>query len=68
MPPATVTLRQLEQLARAFDAISDETGARYSAGAFVAFVRDELAALSDLHELRREHLEAGALRRWAAAR
>lgn len=37
----TLTLEDLEQLARIFDEISDETGARYSAVAFVAWMRAE---------------------------
>ena len=39
--PRNLSLEQLDRLARAFDEISDETGARYSAGAFVRWLRAE---------------------------
>jgi hypothetical protein len=37
-----LTLPRLELYAIAFDEISDETGAHYSAGAFVAWLKAEL--------------------------
>lgn len=53
IPPATdaLTVDELRQLARLFDAISDETGARYAAVAFVDFVRAELADADELADV-----------------
>jgi membrane-bound inhibitor of C-type lysozyme len=39
--PRNLSLEQLDRQARTFADISDETGARYSAGAFVRWLRAE---------------------------
>lgn len=57
-----LTLAQLDHMAAAFDRISDETGARYSAAAFAEYVRDELKAQSN-RSMTREHQRVGARRR-----
>jgi hypothetical protein len=59
-----VTVAQLRRQALEFDAVSDETGARYSAQAFVAYVAAELAGVDERLDRKRETAYAGARRRW----
>lgn len=59
-----LSVRELEQLARTFDSISDEAGgARYAAAAFVTYVRTELAAARSGSPVAIDHMRAGARRR-----
>jgi hypothetical protein len=71
-PPAhlrtdTVSLAALRRLAGQFDEISDETGARYSAGAFVDWLRTELESREAAGDMGNEHRAAGARGYWDAA-
>ncbi|MGH2428894.1 MAG: hypothetical protein ACRDGV_08430 [Candidatus Limnocylindria bacterium] len=65
-PPAQLDVRLLRRLATSFDEISDETGARYSARAFVGFVTRELAGRAAMQNgVHRELHQVGARSRWA---
>ncbi|MGH2796694.1 MAG: hypothetical protein ACRDM0_03235 [Thermoleophilaceae bacterium] len=67
-PSEQLDVRLLRRLAASFDAISDESGARYSAASFVGFVVSELAGRASMQtDLHRELHQVGARRRWAGA-
>jgi hypothetical protein len=56
-------LGQLQRLAAAFDAISDESGARYSAASFAEWVRREIDGPASRREARRLDSQVDSLAR-----